>query len=292
MSSNIFGYQGVNTPLESLTNGRYNVADYTTLREEVNARLYSLEVKAADTQDLDVSGYISVAASSTHSGYITAAGNGSFGGTLYSTNNLGTAAGLSVAGNAAIGLNLQCNGDELLTGDLTVGGEEILTGDLTVGGVVNVSANGIHFSDNTVQTTAAMTPVSPTLFVLPYFYDQLAGQTFIPPYTTNKIVEINFQYNASCNLRLDNFYCESLGDFPDGVRYVTVCKPNMAAGDYTVTILRPTYSGSNYNFYTTQASSSTYTLGIGKYSVTFVIYGPYAGVPFQSVRNVYVKSTV
>ena len=43
MAGNIYGYQGVHTPLESVTQGRYTLADYTTMRTELTSRLIALE---------------------------------------------------------------------------------------------------------------------------------------------------------------------------------------------------------------------------------------------------------
>lgn len=114
MSQNIFGYQGVNTPLASLTRGRYNVADYTTLRQEFNARITALEKKQASQENEIIKGYLQIIASTTQTGYLSVASTGSFGGSLQTAGNLSALGGLSITQNATIGANAVVNGQTTL----------------------------------------------------------------------------------------------------------------------------------------------------------------------------------
>jgi hypothetical protein len=262
MAQNIFGYQGINTPLASLTRGRYNVADYTQLREQFNARITALEKKQSSQQNEIISGYLQIIASSTQTGYLNVAGTGSFGGTLQSASTLSSLGGLSIAQNAAI------------------------TGNCTIGGLVEVGASGIQFDDGSVQTTAPQS--IPALFVNILFYDQTPGQNITPGVSLNKQTEIVFNYTNSCTLNLLNLQSDDTNAFPDGIRYVSVTKGDVAVTDYTVTILCPGFGGAQpYNFYTPSgADVSSYSLNVGKYGVTFMI------ATFGLNRRTYMKSLI
>jgi hypothetical protein len=287
MSSNIFGYQGVNTPLESLTNGRYNVADYTTLRETVNARLSVLEKDQAQPTNVVVSGSLTVAASNTQSGFITAAGNGSFGGNIIGSGNASIAGGLSVTGNAAI------NG---LSG-IVVAGPVIANGgvqfaDLSLQSTALVPLIPSTYTNSTIVVNSAGvissvssgTSTNTNFFVSLINYDQSLGSINTPPASSFKNTEINLNFNNSCTVSLVNLTCEDAIAFPDGVRYVTITKTSVASGDYTVTVRCPNYGGpSGYNFYTISGQNvDSYSLNAGKYGVTFAIY-KYASVQRRTV---------
>lgn len=263
MSSNIFGYQGVNTPLESLTNGRYNVADYTTLRETVDARLSVLEKDQAQPTNVTVSGSLSVVASNTNAGTLTVANTGSFGSTLFANGTMSSNGGLLIAQNGQIG------------------------GTLTSTGIM-YPLSGIEFSDGTTLNTATTTE-APTIYVDALFYSQTLNQVIVPAGSTYKSTEINLQYNNNCTVDLSNLNCEDTTAFPDGVRYVSITKANMAddlLNDYVVTLLCPS---PNYLFYGASISDvNTITIPVGVYGTTLAIFLFNAGTQ----RRTYVKSIV
>lgn len=59
MAGNIYGYQGVHTPLESVTQGRYTLADYTTMRTELTSRLIALENQGGFIPtNVEITGYL------------------------------------------------------------------------------------------------------------------------------------------------------------------------------------------------------------------------------------------
>lgn len=262
MSQNIFGYQGINTPLASLTRGRYNVADYTQLREQFNARITALEKKQSSQQNEIISGYLQIIASATQTGYLNVAGTGSFGGTLQSASTLSSLGGLSIAQNATI------------------------NGTCLVGGLLDVGASGIQFDDGSVQTTAPQS--TPALLVNDLYFDQLPGQTITPEVTSYKQTELVLNYTNSCTINLFNLDSEDINAFPDGVRYVSITKGDMAVLDYTVTILCPGNGGATaYPFYTPSGgNATTYSLNTGKYGVTFMV------TKYGSNRRTYMKSLV
>jgi hypothetical protein len=221
-----------------------------------------LEKKQSSQQNEIISGYLQIIASSTQTGYLNVAGTGSFGGTLQSASTLSSLGGLSIAQNATI------------------------NGNCTIGGLVDVGASGIQFDDGSVQTTAPQS--TPALLINDLYYDQSLGQNITPAASSNKQTEIVFNYTNSCTLNLLNLQSEDSNAFPDGVRYVSITKADMAVTDYTVTILCPgNGSPQAYNFYTPSgANVSSYSLNVGKYGVTFMIS------KFGLNRRTFIKSLV
>jgi hypothetical protein len=260
MSQNIFGYQGVNTPLESLTNGRYNVADYTTLRETVDARLSVLEKEQATPNDVTVSGSLSVIATTTGIGSITAAGPGSFGSTLFSNGTFSSNGGLLIAQGAQIG------------------------GTLTSTDTIYPLA-GIEFPDGTTLTTANSGTTTP-IYVNALLYSQSLGSTITPASSSYKNTEINLQFNNACTVNLANLNCEDSTAFPDGVRYVSITKANIYDGQFDVVVSCPVGSA-NYTFYgPNQNDVTSITMGTGIYGITLFIF------KLGSVTRTYFKSIV
>jgi len=385
MSQNIFGYQGVNTPLASLTRGRYNVADYTQLREQFNARITALEKSDSLQQNEIIQGYLQIVASSTQTGYLSVASTGSFGGSLQTAGNLNALGGLSISQNATIGANAVVNGQttlaktELYTdyetsttpslliqdtaentqprlyflpnvpsaafnpsvntsgsscivstnitgtalpqplfltvqsttasgvridgistkirggaGEIFVSGTGInlqgspvtISTQANFQNVINASANGIQFSDGSIQTSAPQT--SPAIVVNDLYYSQTTNEVITIPAASNKQTEIVLNFNVNCTVQLLNLDTEDATLFPDGIRYVSISKANMAAGDYTVTVQCPAFGGAfPYTFYTQSgANASTYSLNTGKYGVTFMI------TKFGNNRRTLIKSLV
>lgn len=105
MSSNISGFQGVNTPLQSMTNGKYTLADYTKMNTLFGARITALEKAVAfNPNNVTISGYVNVQPNASNSGTLTTAGAAQIGG------NLQVAKALTVTQNAFIGGSLQVSG--------------------------------------------------------------------------------------------------------------------------------------------------------------------------------------
>lgn len=105
MSSNISGFQGVNTPLQSMTNGKYTLADYTKMNTLFGARITALEKAVAfNPNNVTISGYVNVQPNASNSGTLTTAGAAQIGG------NLQVNKALTVTQNAFIGGSLQVSG--------------------------------------------------------------------------------------------------------------------------------------------------------------------------------------
>ena len=105
MSSNISGFQGVNTPLQSMTNGKYTLADYTKMNTTFGARITALEKATAfNPNNVTIGGSLSIQPNSTQAGTLSVASNGTINGsltvakTLTVTQNAIVNGALSVAG--------------------------------------------------------------------------------------------------------------------------------------------------------------------------------------------------
>jgi hypothetical protein len=307
MSSNIFGYQGVNTPLESLTNGRYNVADYTTLRETVDARLSVLEKEQATPQNVTVTGSLTVTASNTQSGFITAAGAGSFGGSLYAASGISTNSGIIASSLISTGVGIQFPDSSIQT----TAAVSLAPGSFTSSNIV-VNASGAISSISSGVSLVPLTPGTYTnstvtvngsgiisavsagsnasAFVNLLITTASSGTTYIPSASTFKNTEIIVNGNNSFGINLLNLTCEDESAFPDGVRYVSITKAAVATGDYTITVSCPANtSGFPYRFYTASGQDiANYLLNTGKSGVTFMIYRNSVG----SIKATVIKSLV
>jgi len=105
MSSNISGFQGVNTPLQSMTNGKYTLADYTKMNTLFGARITALEKAVAfNPNNVTISGYVNVQPNASNAGTLTTAGAAQIGGNLQVNKTL------NVVENAFIGGSLQVSG--------------------------------------------------------------------------------------------------------------------------------------------------------------------------------------
>lgn len=116
MAGNIYGYQGVHTPLESVTQGRYTLSDYTNMRTELTARLIALENQGGFVPtNVEITGYL----------HMLPGGSGT--GEIETTSSI-TGATLYINGEAHCG-NLVCDNTAVFGGNLTVNGGSILTGN-------------------------------------------------------------------------------------------------------------------------------------------------------------------
>jgi hypothetical protein len=139
MSNNIWGYQGLQTPLENLTNGNYNVADYTAMRTEFNARILALE-NAGGFQPTNVTmvGYLNVIPGTGGNGSITAQGPVTFGSTLTVNSTAIFNTPVTVNGGMTVTSGLTC-ANANISGNLNVGGTTILSGV----SITNISADSV-----------------------------------------------------------------------------------------------------------------------------------------------------
>lgn len=150
MSNNIWGYQGLQTPLESLTNGNYNVADYTTMRKEFNARLQALENAGGfQPTNVQIQGYCSIVPGTQGPGNLTASGVTSLGSTLTVSGQVTCSAGLSVAGVLTAGsLNftslaaIDAGVSNLVVSNSADFNGPMTTKNITIDGGSTISGNG------------------------------------------------------------------------------------------------------------------------------------------------------
>lgn len=123
MAGNIYGYQGVHTPLESVTQGRYTLADYTSMRTELTSRLIALENQGGFVPtNVEITGYL----------HMLPGGAGM--GEIETTSSI-TGESLYINSEAQVG-SLQCNNNA------TVGGTTTFAGNVTVNGGAILSGNG------------------------------------------------------------------------------------------------------------------------------------------------------
>ena len=103
MSNNIWGYQGLQTPLENLTRGNYNVADYTNMRKEFSARLQALENQGGFIPaNVNIQGYCNIVPGTNGYGNFSVTGTTILGGTLSVSQNATFSGNVSVAGVLSI----------------------------------------------------------------------------------------------------------------------------------------------------------------------------------------------
>ena len=116
MAANIYGYQGVHTPLESVTQGQYSLADYTSMRTELTARLIALE---------NAGGFVPT--NVTITGYLNVVPGGGGQGKIYTPSSIQCESILIQGGGAIIETDLQVGGSVVINNGLSVGG--VITGD-------------------------------------------------------------------------------------------------------------------------------------------------------------------
>ena len=116
MAGNIYGYQGVHTPLESVTQGRYTLADYTSMRTELTGRLIALENQGGFVPtNVEITGYL----------HMLPGGAGM--GEIETTSSI-TGASLYINAEAHCG-NLVCDNTAVFGGNVTVNGGSIISGN-------------------------------------------------------------------------------------------------------------------------------------------------------------------
>lgn len=146
MSSNISGFQGVNTPLQSMTNGGYTLADYTNQNRVFGARITSLEKAVAfNPNNVNIGGFLNIQPNTTQPG------------------------NLSVTNNAQISGSMQINKSLTVNQNVNVGGNLQVSGTMTfVNAAINtlnsttITNTGIITSGTFVGNGAAVTNVNDT----------------------------------------------------------------------------------------------------------------------------------
>jgi len=145
MSNNIWGYQGLQTPLENLTQGNYNVADYTNMRREFNARLQALENAGGFIPtNVSIQGYCSIVPGTNGFGNFSATGSTTLGGTLNVASTATFQSGVSIAGALSVStLNIS----NLSANALTVSGNITSTAGQFIGNGSGLT--GVNGTDST-----------------------------------------------------------------------------------------------------------------------------------------------
>ena len=301
MAGNIYGYQGVHTPLESVTQGRYTLSDYTNMRTELTARLIALENQGGFVPtNVEITGYL----------HMLPGGSGT--GEIETTSSI-TGASLYINTEAHCG-NLVCDNTAVFGGNLTVNGGSILTGNgsgltninditklpLSGGTLTNsltITAPGKFIGDGSlltgvVATDATKMPLAGGTFSgTVYFsnpnpavnykrnklwiYDNLVGVTYTPTQTlTSNHDHIRLNYNNACTVDLANLNCDNDAYWQDGMRTITIAKVASVLGGFAVTVNMPT----GYLYYDmTSGGTSVTTIGAGVFSVTYQLINFYWG---------------
>ena len=253
--SNIWGFQGVHTPLESVTNGRYSLAQYTAMRTELTARIEALNNQAGFIPtNINAVGYITIAPGSGSTGggdgYLTASGS------ITTAKDLTVMGGAQIYGSAG-GFGLS------VVNDIQCGGEVQGQGGLLT--PASVTCNSVIFPGGTQSVPYVLNATVMYLSV-----NQTLNQTYYPPASSCLFTTVTLNYSNACTVNLLNMGITNVGTFPNYTRSITIIKAAMTAVDYSVTITPPT----SYRFYSPSGTDQTsYILPVGKFTVSFQIYG-------------------
>jgi hypothetical protein len=182
MSSNISGFQGVNTPLQSMTNGKYTLADYTKMNTVFGARITALEKATAfNPNNVTIGGSLSIQPNSTQAGTLTVASNGTINGSLT------VAKTLTVTQNAIVNGTLSVAGG-ITFNTLAVNNLNTISivnsGAITSGSVTAATLSGNGASITSVQAVSA--PNSGLTGVVPTWNQSTTGNALTAtnvPYT-------------------------------------------------------------------------------------------------------------
>jgi hypothetical protein len=166
MAGNIYGYQGVHTPLESVTQGRYTLSDYTSMRTELTSRLIALENQGGFVPtNVEITGYLHMLPGSAGAGEIettsSITGNSLYINTEAHCGNFLCDNGAVINGTTTFGGNVTVNGGAILSGngsgltninDITklplTGGN--ISGTLSVGGTLGMLGNATASQSNPI----------------------------------------------------------------------------------------------------------------------------------------------
>lgn len=170
MSNNIWGYQGLQTPLENLTRGNYNVADYTNMRKEFNSRILALENAGGfQPNSVTMTGFLKIIPSSAGNGYLTIQGPATFGSTLSVASTANFLAPVTVNGGLSVTAGVTCN-DAMVATSLTVGGlltvGTVAVDNVSISGDIDVPTATVgSLSVQDVTATGDITATSPGKFI-------------------------------------------------------------------------------------------------------------------------------
>lgn len=260
MSNNIWGYQGLQTPLENLTKGDYNVADYTNMRKEFNARLQALENAGGFIPtNVSIQGYCSIVPGTGGFGNFSASGNSILTGTLTVGQNATFSSNLSVGGNITSVSGQFIGNGAGLTGIVATDSTKLplaggtMTGSLSTQAVSVINGYNVFNYKGNKFTVFANTNAGP--------FTVLQQNSSVHDY-------IKLTGNVSCTVSLTNLVTTNNQYYQDQQRLATITKRNMVNGDYTVIVLPPL----NYVFNSKVAvNASSYSIPLGVFSVTFMI---------------------
>lgn len=291
MAGNIYGYQGVHTPLESITQGRYTLSDYTQMRTELGARLQALEnIGGFIPNDVVITGFLNVEPGPNGAGQIVSTSSitgeslqialQANCGNIVCNNTLVVGSTISSVGSMAVGGNLQVTGaisgeslnvphqatcgNIVCNTSLVVGSTISTVGGMAVGG--NLQVTGVISGNGSGITGVTATVISTFISK-----DQGLNENYSPPSNTTKQTTLALQYTNACTVSLANFSV-SPALFPDGIRYFTIIKGANPTAPYTVTITPPL----GYTFFSPSgANIASYSMGVTTYSLTMVIWTNY-----------------
>jgi hypothetical protein len=261
MSNNIWGYQGLQTPLENLTQGNYNVADYTNMRREFNARLQALENAGGFTPtNVSIQGFCNIVPGTNGFGNFSATGSTILGGTLNVASTATFQGGVTVAGALSVS---SVNISSLTVDSITS------TGNIT-------STAGQFIGNGAGLTGIIATPPAPTVTT----YTSSPGVVVLNLTAMDNYIRNS--YNAGLSM---TFTGRVIGQKITIIRDVI----NLSFGQ-SFFINSTTYPGSlPYRLFTLDGTVTNFVIGINN---TAPIAYTYAGQ--QKIRNTFIvlESTV
>ena len=158
MSSNISGFQGVKTPLQSMTNGQYTLADYTNLNRVLTARITALENAAAfNPNNVTIGGFLNIQSNATNPGNLSVSNNAQVNGSLQVNKTVTVNQNLNVAGNVVVAGNINFTSTTINTLNST----NITTATLnaTTANTTNINNSGTVTSTSFAGNGSALTGV-------------------------------------------------------------------------------------------------------------------------------------
>jgi hypothetical protein len=281
MSNNIWGYQGLQTPLENLTNGNYNVADYTNMRREFSARIQALENAGGFIPtNVNIQGYCNIVPGTNGYGNFSATGATILGGTLNVAQTATFQGGMTVSGTLSIA-NVSAGAvsasSATVSGNITSTAGQFIGNGAGLTGVVATDNTKLPLTGGTMTGSLSTQTVSVIsgYNVFNYKVNKFTNfaNTNAGPFTVlqqNSSVHdyVRLTGTVACTVNLANLIITGSQFYQDGQRLVTITKCNNFLSNYTVTVNPPT----GYLFFTlSNAGSSSYFIAANVFSVTFMI---------------------
>lgn len=282
MSNNIWGYQGLQTPLENLTKGNYNVADYTNMRKEFNARLQALENQGGFIPtNVSIQGYCNIVPGTNGYGNFSVTGTTILGGTLSVAQSATFSGNVSVAGVLSISnvTTAQVTANSaVISGNITSTSGQFIGNGAGLTGVVATDNTKLPLAGGSMTGSLAVRTVSVISGFPVYNYkgnrytsfnNSSPGGTFTVTQLNSSVHDyIRLEFNSACTVNLVNLVTTDNTYYQDQQRLATITKRFMSGADYAVTVLPP----SGYTFFSKVASgAASYSIPLGVFSVTFMI---------------------